>query len=179
MRSWVLFFAAAWLTLFPGSVVRAEGGQLGAIYVVDMQKAIDSSDFGRAAKSRMDSEIKKQEQDLEKKKAEIDRMKADLIKQSSLLSSEAAEEKRAQLEKKSMDLQRGVEDARQSLTRRNGAEIEKVVREIDIAVKELSRESGYQVVLERDPRFVLYAGDRYDLTDEVIERLNDKDLKLD
>ena len=161
------------------SGVQAEGGNLTAIYVVDMQRAIDGSDFGKSAKARMDSEIKKQEQELEKKKAEIDRLKADLIKQSSLLSAEAAEEKRGQFEQKSRELQRGVDDARQNLTRRNGAEIEKVVREIDIAIKELAREGGYQVVLERDPRYVLYAGEEYDLTDKVVKRLNDKDLKLD
>ena len=179
MRSGSVFLAAGSLLLLLYSPVYAQGGQLSAIYLVDMQKAIDGSDIGKTAKSRMDAEIKKQEQELEKKKAEIDRTKADLIKQSSLLSAEAAEEKRVQLEQKNRELQRSVDDARQNLTRKNGAEIEKVVREIDLAVKELSREGGYQVVLERDPRFVLYASERYDLTDEVVKRLNEKDLKLD
>jgi len=161
------------LVCFCNAPLWAEDGQdPRSIYVVDMQRAIDESEMGKAAKLRVDSEIKKEETSLQKLRTDIDRLKSDLMKQSSLLSPEAASEKKVQIEGKVAELKTSFEQKKESLARKNAAEIEKIVREIDKVVQDLARKNSYGFVIEKDTRYVLFVKDKYDLTPEVIEALN-------
>jgi outer membrane protein len=149
-----------------------------AVYVVDMQRIINESVIGKAARNNMEGEIKKGQVNLEKMKVEIDSVRASIEKQGSLLSAEAAQEKRASLEKKERELARSYQDLREELARKNNTAIAKVVEQIDKVVKEVASDEEIEFILEKDTRLVVYAEKQYDLTDKIIGILDERKVGL-
>ena len=142
------------------------------VYVVDMQKVIEESIAGKAAKSNMNQEVGKSEAKLGKLKNELSKISEDLDRQSGLLSEQALQDKRDLIDRKQKELGRAVSDNREELAKKSDTEISKIVKQIDQVVKDLSAKGKYEIVIERDPRFVLYVDDKFDLTKRVIEELD-------
>jgi len=172
----------AFLVLFCAPALRAENSSAASdtqVYVVDMQRVIDDSIIGKAAKSNMDQEFKKGELKLKELKDEYEHLKDDSDKQASLLSAQALQDKHDALEKKGKELERAVQDKKDELARKNNGEIEKIVKQIDKVVNEMATKNKYKFIIEKDSRLVLYVDDKYDLTPKVIEELNQRKINLD
>ncbi len=146
--------------------------------VVDTQRVINDSIVGKAARNNLEAQIKKGQARLSQLKADFEKQRGDLEKQSSILSGQALEEKREALAKKQVDLQRTVQDLQEDLARKNDAEIGKVIEQISVVVKDLSKSRGYTFVFERDKQLVVYSSDRIDITPEVVEALDKKKIAL-
>jgi len=148
------------------------------VYVVDVQQVLEQSILGRAARSDLESEARKSEGKLERAKLDVREFEQSLTKQEGLLSGSALEQKREELGKRGRDYQRLLHDTREELERRNAAQIKKLVAEIREIVAALGAEKKIELVIERDPRSVLYVDTRYDLTKAVVAELDKKKLKL-
>jgi outer membrane protein len=148
------------------------------VYVVDMQRVISESILGRAAKNNIESELKKKELKLAKLGKELKALRENFSKQASLLSDEALVEKQEQFSQRERDFARKVQDEKDELSRLNHKELGKVVKEIDRVVNELARDKGYRFILEKDPKLVVFAANRLDLTEQIITILNKKKLEL-
>lgn len=142
------------------------------VYVIDMEKVIADSIAGKAAKANLDDEVRKAEGKLALQRAELERLQADLEKQASLLSPAAMDERREALQRKARDYERSLQDQREAMGKRQANEMKRVVDQVDRVVKELSQSGGYPVIMEKDPRVVVYAAQNIDLTEKVIERMN-------
>ena len=105
-----------------------------SLYFVDMQRAIDKSIVGKAAKSDMEVEITKRQSALAQQKTEVDKLKADLDKQASLLAPDALAQKRDVIDKKERDLARQLHDQREEL-----AKAEQAVLEIQKQIEQFGR----------------------------------------
>ncbi|MBX7136603.1 MAG: OmpH family outer membrane protein [Oligoflexia bacterium] len=170
MKTLAFFLAVA---LIPMVALAADSK---SIYVVDMQRVIDESIMGKAARNNMQEEIKTEELKLSTRKSELQRSQAALDKQSSVLSSSALQEKREGLSKQERELMRDVQDKREELSRKNGVEISRIVKEIDAIVEQLAKNKQYEFVIEKDRELVLFVKPDYDLTEQVIEALNKKKM---
>lgn len=173
--AFVIALAALTVAALPVAAAESASDQ---IYVVDMQRVINESVIGKAARSNLESDAKKGQGKLEKLKQEVMGLRQSLEKQGSLLSSEAMQGKAESLGKKERELGRALQDQREELARKNNQEIKKVVDEIDKVVRELAKKKGYRFIIERDQQFVVYAEKDLDLTDEVISILDDKKVGL-
>ncbi len=180
MRHTFLISFSFLLLLLPIFSVRAEDGVAieQPVYVIDMQKAVAQSVMGKAAKSTVEAEIKKREAGLQAANAEIVKLKGDLGKQAALLSPEALAVKRDALDKKQKDLERKLQDMREELSKINNRELGKIVREIDVVVKDLAKKNNYKMIIERDPRLVTYINPDYDITEQVIEALDSRKMGM-
>src|SRR5690242_6121780 len=99
MKSWYRGFLCAVVSLMlPAMSFAAESMQ--PVYVVDMQRVINESIVGKAARTNMESEVKKREGGLVKMQNDLKAMKAELDKQGSLLSADALKAKKENFEKK-------------------------------------------------------------------------------
>ncbi len=165
-------------TLCFSGVLSARAESSDEIYVVDMQRVIGESIIGKAARNTLESEAKKRQAALSAKASELEKAKAEIGKQSALLSPSALEEKRTSLEKGTRDLERLVQDNRDALSRKNNAEIEKIVAQVDEILKELGAKGKYKFILEKDRRVVVYADPKFDLTEQVIKTLDSKKIGL-
>ncbi len=142
------------------------------IAVVDIQKVIDSSAAGRQAKATMQADMQTRQQKLFQLGKEIEQMRSDLTKQSSLLSKEALEAKQSALASKEREAQRKIDDQRQELRMERDKTISKLVERIDSVVKNVADKELFDIVIERDPDFVLYAKDTMDISAKVAKNLN-------
>ena len=148
------------------------------VYVVDVQKVINESIEGRAARSNVEAEVKKSEAKLTKSRTDLDLLRADVQRQAALLSPEALEDKRRAVGRAEAALQDSLQNERDALAAKNNAEISRVVERIQAVVKELASSGTYPLIIEKDPRFLLYVDGRWDLSDEVVKRLDASKTKL-
>lgn len=146
------------------------------ILVVDMQRAISDSIPGKAARADMEAEVRKSESRAAGLTSELDKMKAEIDKQAALLSPDALSEKRDEFEKRAQKVERELQDQREELTRKNDGVMRKVVKEVDQAVQEVAKLHGQTIIVEKDPRVVLYAAERLDITAEVVKKVDSKRL---
>jgi outer membrane protein len=149
-----------------------------AIAVVDVQKVVNESIIGKAARSNLEREMQKAKVKLSTLQADFEKQKSDLEKQSAVLSGPALEERREGLAKKQRDVQRTYQDLQEQLARLNDKEIKTVVDEVNSVVKELAKDRSYEFVFERDRQAVVYAAPNLDITNEVIAKLDKKKVDL-
>lgn len=143
-----------------------------SVYLVDVQRVLDESIAGKAARSDMEEMARKEEAGFAIRQKEFAREQEELGRQKGLLSSEALEEKSISLEKRHREFMREVQDKSAEISKRGNAQMEKVISQMDKVIAEMTASGQYPYVLEKDPRVVVYSNEKYDLTSEVIKRLN-------
>lgn len=144
------------------------------ISVVDVQRVITSSKAGQRARQELEAEVKRGESRLSSLKEELESLEKSVQKQAEVLSGPALEEKQAELRKKERALRAALEDQRDALSRKNRTEIGKVVGKIDSIIKELGKSGQYGVIIDAEPRSVLYYDKSLDISDEVIAKLDER-----
>ncbi len=146
------------------------------IYVVDVQKVVSESVIGKAAKSNLESEMKKSESKLVAQKQEVEKLVQDFNKQKALLSKEALEQKAEALRRKERDAKLLMAEEQDKIRRKNSQEIDKVVAEVKAILDNLAEDQEYSMIVEKDPRLVVYVDPKYDITQKVIKALDSKTL---
>jgi len=142
------------------------------VSVVDVQRVITTSKAGQRARQEVEAEVKKGESRIASLKSEFEALEKAIQKQADVLSGTALEEKQGELRKKERALRVALEDQRDVITRKNRAEIGKVVNKIDAIIKEMGASGRYGVIIDSDPRLVLFYDKKLDISDEVISKLD-------
>jgi outer membrane protein len=148
------------------------------IAVVDVQKVVNESIIGKAAKNNLEGEIKKAKIKLSNLQSDFEKSRTDLEKQAGVLSDKALAERREGLVKKQRDAQKLFQDAQTQLAKKNEDEIRKVLEEIRSVVEDVADDREFEFVFEKDRQSVVFAADRIDITSEVIKRLDKKKVDL-
>jgi outer membrane protein len=162
------------LIIFAPTALRAEE----KVAVVDVQRVVNESIIGKAARSNMESQIQKAKVKLGNLQADLEKGKADLQKQAGILSGSALEERKESLGKKQVEAQRVYQDMQEQLAKANDKEIRKVIEEIQKVIDELADDKDYTFIFERDRQSVLYANPQLDITQEVVKILDKKKIDL-
>lgn len=172
----IVLMLVAMNPLFPSGVGAAGGASAQQVFTVDLQKVIDQATIAQSARTDLQSEMKKREGALAEKRGAIEKLKADLQKQVSLLSSAAVAERQEAITKRERELAADFEAQRDELGRKSDAQMRKIFAQIDVVLAELAKDKDNAIIIERDPRLVLYAAPALDITPEVVKRLNLKKL---
>ena len=86
-----------------------------------------------------------------------------------------AQQKGAELQKREQQLQYAEQSIAQQLQQESGVEIDSVVSNVKKFIKSYGKEKGYAYIYGTgDAASILYAEDKYDITNELIKLLNDK-----
>jgi outer membrane protein len=86
-----------------------------------------------------------------------------------------AQQKGAELQKREQQLQYAEQSIAQQLQQESGVEIDSVVSNVKKFIKSYGKEKGYAYIYGTgDAASILYAEDKYDITNEIIKLLNDK-----
>jgi outer membrane protein len=149
-----------------------------SVAIVDVQRVVNESIIGKAARSNMESQIQKAKVKLSNLQADLEKGKADLQKQSGILSGSALEERREALGKKQLEVQRAYQDIQEQLAKTNDKEIRRVVEEVQKVVDEMADEKGYSFVFEKDRQSVVYANPQIDITQDVVKILDKRKVDL-
>src|SRR5882724_7763885 len=147
MRRFLLAFAVA-------VAARSAYAQAMKIGYVDVQRAVQEVEEGKAARSRLQAELQQKRSDLDKKRADLEKMKTDYDKQAPVLSDEAKRQLQEELSGKE-------QEAMQTISKR-----------LLQVVAEVSDRENFTFVL--DKAALLYAPAASDVTNEVVRRYNER-----
>ncbi|PLX99385.1 MAG: hypothetical protein C0623_09975 [Desulfuromonas sp.] len=138
------------------------------IAFVDLQKALNLSQAGKDAKSRITDKVKEFEGKIEKQQTELKALKDELEKQAALLSAEARAGKERDYQQKLKDFQRFTKDRQEELQQLDAQYTNQIVENLLELAKSIAEKEGYDLLLERGSGGVIYGAESIDLTDKLI-----------
>jgi len=155
-------------------VSQAWGAEPLKIAYVDIQKALNLSEAGKAAKKQITLEVERMRKTFAGKQKELEKLKEDLEKRGMVLSEAAREEKAREYQAKARDLQRMERDYPDELQRKDRELTESILRKLEVVVRKMGEEGKYTFILEKNQGGLIYAADALDLTDELIKTFDQK-----
>ena len=156
--------------LFTASTAFAAGG----VAYIDLQKALNLSEAGVAAKNEISEQVKKYEAIVKEKQETLMARKQDIEKQAVLLSDDAKAEKARDYQQKVKELERFTKDIQEELQQKDADFTKQILSEIFKVIDVIGKEGDYDVILEKTESSLLYADERIDLTQKVIDAYNAK-----
>jgi len=154
---------------FCGSVWAADVAKIGT---VDFQRIIDLSDAGKAAQKKLNKQANEMEADLKTKGAAIEEGQKRFEREALVMNKEMKDAKEREMRIKINDFkqlqQRYTGVARELQFRLVG----QIRNDVDKLVKELGKQEGFLLILERKEAGVIYMPSTIDITDKVIKQYN-------
>lgn len=142
------------------------------IGLVDLQRALNEVDEGKAAKARLKTEFDQKQKVLDDKQAEFQKLRADFEKQASVLAESARREREEDLNRRMMDLQSTFAQLQRELSERERDVTRGIFDRMAAIVRELAEKEGFTIVLERNDAGVVFAPPSIDLTNELVRTYN-------
>ena len=155
------------VSLFAVRAARAE-----KIAYVDVQRAIQEVEEGKAAKARLRGELEAKRAEIETKRKDLETLKADYDRQAGVLTDEAKQTKMQELQKKYLEVQQLASKMQDELTGKEQEAMRSIGERMLQVVHEVSEKDGFTFVI--DKQVLLYAPAASDITNEVVRRYNDK-----
>lgn len=151
----------------------AEVPKVKKLAMVDMQRVLNETKAGKAARTKLEKSSKSKQAKFDKKRAALE---AEAGKLGTLKGQElaAAQEK---LQRESIELQNMLMALEQELGEQHNKLLESMYQNAQAIVAELAKEKGLDLVLVRDPMTVIYTKDGLDITGEVVQRYDVKHPK--
>lgn len=145
------------------------------IATVDLQKALNLSKAGAAAKAEIAAQAKELETEFKIKQGEFLKLKGELEKQAALLSDNAKEEKIKEYQQSATALQQFKQNAQRKLQQEDGKKTQAILKELTEILKKFGKDGGYTMIVERSEGGVIYSDDKVDdLTDKLIKAYDAK-----
>jgi outer membrane protein len=153
------------LLLFVVVASPATAQQLHVGYV-DMKQVLDNAPQVLAGREKLDLEFRPRNETIEFQERQVQSMD-DRLQMGDLL-----EDARVRLERELREMQRNVnrqkEDLRDELSFRRTEEVQKLEDQINLAVEEIARNNGYDLILSSP---VVYADPSLDITQLILDQL--------
>lgn len=140
---------------------------------VDLQRALNEVEEGKAAKALLKKDFDEKQKHLDAKKAEFDKLQADFEKQAVVMSDQAKKEKGQDLEKRARELQSLFLNLQKDLSEREREATRGIFDKMAQIVGQIAEADGFSIVIEKGAGLV-YAPASLDLTNELIRKYNAK-----
>ena len=154
----------------PGVSSGADGDVMFGI--VDTRRALVSCKAGQDAQKSLTSLMEKKKGIFSPKEDEVKKLEAEYETQKFVLSQDALEERRIEIARLKSQLERSVEEAREEMAVAEREAFQPLLAKVEGLLKEIGKEKGLVVILEKSSPGVLYYSDSLDITDILIDRLN-------
>jgi outer membrane protein len=140
------------------------------IAYVDLQRALNEVEEGKAAKAGLKREFDQKQKLLDERKTEFDKLRGEMEKQSAVMSDEARREKQADLERRGAELQGFFVQLQKELSDREREATRGIFEKMHGLVKEIADAEGVAVVIASEA--LIYAQPSLDLTNELVRKYN-------
>lgn len=137
------------------------------IGVIDLQRALNVSEAGQAARARIAGKAGDYQKTIQGRQEELKKLQAEFEKQKMLLSKEAIADKERDYQQKVKEFQRFAKDAQEELQQEDAQATRRILEEVRKVVEKIGSQSGYAVILEKSS--VLFFAEGIDMTDQVIK----------
>jgi outer membrane protein len=150
-------------------VAHAEEAKVG---VVDMQRALQTTDAGKKARAELEKEFNAKKKDLQAEESAIKKMGEEFKKQSLVLNDEARAKKQSEIQERIMKFQEKTARSQAEIQTKERELTEPLITRLRKVISDLAKQKGYSVVLEKSETSVLYSLEKDDLTAEVVSSFN-------
>ncbi len=144
------------------------------IATVDMQKALQTVDAGKKAKTQLEKEFNTKKKMLDDEQNAIVKLEGEFKKQTMVLNDAAKEKKFQELQDRRMKFQQQLMRSQTEIQQKEGELTAPIVKSLKEFVKELAAKKGYQMVLDRNEQTVIFSQEKDDLTEELVKAYNSK-----
>lgn len=171
-------FSFALLTTFFGLMTGPFTFHAGAaneairIGVVDMQKALQSVEAGKAAKDKLEKEVETKKKDIQTEQTALQKLEAELEKQTLVLSDEAKAKKQRDLQERFMKFNQMAYRTQEELKKREMDLTKPILEKLRKLISDMAKNKGYTIILEKNENTILFSLDKDDLTGEIIVAFN-------
>ena len=141
------------------------------IGVVDTQGVVESYKKAQEANTILQAAVKRLRDKLKGLEDDIVNMEDSLTKQKLFLDDSATQTLQSDIQRKRQEYQRELEDGQGALQEKESELLKPIFDQIQALIQQIGTSENYSLILEK--RLVtLYVDPKYDLTDDIIERLN-------
>ena len=161
-------FAASLLAVF-ASAYAARAQKIG---YVDVQRAIQETEEGKAARNRLKNEFEQRRAQVDKKSQELEKMQQEYDKQQAVLSDDAKKKKQEEFQKLLIDTRKSASELQEDLAGKEQQAMQGILQKLNQVVAEIAERESINFVM--DKATLLYAPQAADLTNEVVRRYNGK-----
>lgn len=154
---------------------RAHAADVAKIGIVNLQRAIETSNAGKSAQAEIKKQKDAMEQELKQKGAEIEQLRIQFERESMIMSKEKREEKEREGAIKLNDfrsLQKRYRTELQDLEQKLVGDLRNQVYAL---AEEIGKKEGYLLIINNFS--VMYAPGSIDITDQLIKQMNEKNAK--
>lgn len=144
------------------------------IGVVDFTRAINETNEGKAAQTRLDSMVAGKKAELEQMEASLQALATEYQTKGPTLSAEARQGYEQRLYQGQGQLQQAAAMNEQAMQAQYVQVMDTVFNSLKAHASAIGKAGAYTVILESSQGGVLFAKDGIDLTDKVIARANGK-----
>lgn len=142
------------------------------VAVIDVQRLLTDSAAGKDVLGRLNELQQEKQATLDSLRADLDRLREEIAAGQLSLSAETLEEKQRALEDGVIELERMQTDADRALQEMRAEEFDTIERAIMPIIERVGSEAGYTMIFNKFQSGLLFAEDRIDITDEVLQRLD-------
>ncbi|MFP4154664.1 MAG: OmpH family outer membrane protein [Halothiobacillaceae bacterium] len=160
-------FVAAFLLLGASQPVVSQELKIG---FVNSAVILDEAPQAEVARRELEREFSGRENDIISAQQAAQELEEQLSRDAITMSDSERARQERDLNRAMRDLQRMQNEFREDLTLRKNEELGRLQRQVLETIQTMAREEGYDLILAEG---VVYAGERVDLTSEVLERLED------
>jgi outer membrane protein len=144
------------------------------IAVVDLQKALQTVDAGKKAKSSLEKEFNEKKKTLQAEETALKKMKEDWDKQSAVLSEEAKMKKQGEMQERWIKYRELFSKSQMDIQARERELTDPIIGKLKVVVDDVGAKKGYSIIFEKNDSSVLFLQQKDDLTEEVIAAFNKK-----
>jgi outer membrane protein len=169
MRLWRGVWALLAVAVLPGGNPAAAAEY--KIGYVDVRRAVEGSEQAQQAKTELQGQVEERQADLESQRQTIEDLQQELKQQGSLMSEDQRKEKERQLQEAMRKFRRAQQAAQEDLDARKNQVLQDLYDQVSQIISRIGEKEGFDLILTGPS--AMYVADRVDLTERVVDRLND------
>jgi outer membrane protein len=149
----------------------AHAGEFKAAYV-DIQRALQETDEGKAAKTRLQAMVESKQKGVEKEKAALQTEVEAFQKQSPTMEDKVRSAREMELQKKTYDFAQRTEKLRQEMADSERKELGSIMPKLETLLGQIAQREGLTMVFDKSSSGLAWAPPALDLTNELIRMYN-------
>lgn len=139
---------------------------------VDLQRALNEVDEGKAAKAQLKKDFDGKQKTLDERQDELKKLKAEFDKQSVVMADQAKRDRQADLDRKFMETQQLFVQMQKDLSEREREVTKGIFDRMAKIIGEIAEAEGFTMIFDRENSGLIYAPVSLDLTNELIRKFN-------
>jgi len=145
------------------------------VAVIDINKILNESDAGQAAKKKMEARYEELKKTIDAKQEEARKLKEEIDRQKVMLGKEKLKEKEDALQAKVGELQKLTQEGEREMQARQGEMTREVLKVVEAQLDVVVKAEKLDLVLERTSS-VVYSNESFDITKRVLELVNQQGI---